>query len=283
MRRKEFKIGCWDVKVDQFDSLPAMKRELEQLPVFFSCNDYLHEGAVGGRWEGFKDAEELKLLMNRGITDAKRMTNIRAYASRDKTRSPSKFTMRTRYEEEGDDLDVEGFVRKDRKCWIEYYRERKPSDIVDITIVSSAPADIRASSFDKAAAIVASCITALEKKGYKTRITALRGMCDGDIYAFMVPIKTERERINFPRLMFISSTAFVRGVGFTWVTRTHHTYSWGHLGGFDNEFYTELVHNATGRDEVNIVDLVRIAQAIENHRSDEEVIAIAQDMIHYRE
>lgn len=285
MAEKKFKYGRWTVRVDTYRSLTEMRRELEKLPVQSYGSDYLYEGATGGHWIGVKDDAELKTLMNRGVVDAKRMNNIKALASKDGTKAKAKFAIKTRYDEEGDDLDIDDFVRKDPKCWVEYYRERKPSDIVDITIVSSAPGDIDAQYFDKAAAIVASCILKLEKKGYKTRISAFRGMIHygkDTIYGYHVPIKTERERINYPRLMFIGTAAFVRGIGFTWVTRRFKLGNWAPLSCLDSDQMKDIVQTGTGKKDVNIVDLVKLAEMLDYGRSEEEVIAIAQDMIHYK-
>jgi hypothetical protein len=285
---KETSWGNTEYKVcaDLYDSFYRMCNELKAMPPYPCQFDYFdgERAPWNPDWSGFKDSQDLFRMMTEGIKDQSQIRNIKALAGADKIKGRAKFTNKVRRAEEGDDLSIDRFIRKDTKCWDQIHRVRKPTEILDIVIEMSINGCVDAEDLTKAAAAVASTILSLENKGLKTRITTVMGYHMGNkVDIAVIPIKTERMRMNYPFLLFTMSPAFERGVDFGWTCRTRKTDSMGaSFNGVGKEVKEAIIRKVLENDQANIVDIETLASRA-SYKSMDELVRAARDMISWRE
>lgn len=123
----------------------------------------------------------------------------------------------------GGAVDVPTYLCNVPECMV--VREMKPvrSRVIHVVVDTDVNCNISVKEYVRAGGLIAQTIASLEKAGYRIRLTAtdvtLSNRYSYKIGAMTVVVKREQDAINYKRLLVpLTSTAFFRGLGFSWMS-----------------------------------------------------------------
>lgn len=223
--------------IEYFRSLPEMyaalrtRRAVQEDHAFLtdSCTDYCDPKRS---FNGFSSVEELRRQVVGGAEDIKAVKEVQAFSHdikcgtlKTRERRPSVVTGRFR---------MDKYLNKDPMCFDRSKRVKKPNKVIKLLINMSANGSTPASDIEKASKVVARNVVALEKAGYRVRVTICKcnEFYDDGRYSHhtvAVDLKDEGHCINYRKLCLGLSVMMYRGVFFGWMAcEPGCDYSMGH-------------------------------------------------------
>lgn len=212
-----------NITVEYFRSLPEMHATLKTREVVYERDAFLTEGYEDychpkKSFNGFSSVEELRRQVVGGSKDIKEVKNVRAFAHslkcndlKGRGKKPSCITGQFR---------MGRYLDGDPMCFDRTVRIMKPNKLIKLVVNMSADGSVPPEDIEDACKIVARNVVALEKEGYRVRLTVCKcnHFWDNDTYhTAVVDLKDEGHCVNYRKLCFGLSVMMYRGAFFSWL------------------------------------------------------------------
>lgn len=169
---------------------------------------------------GVGSVDELKTLIRNGSNDIADIKRVRAFAQKSATQALSDKKVRVS-DITGENIDVAAYLAGIPECMDDHVRIPKEHKVVKLILDTGVHYGITGRDLTRAGKHLCKLVVSLEKAGYRVRVVGAFGFCTGNSTDIMaVDVKSEKDTINYRRMMFMLSPAFFRGFGFGWFVRS---------------------------------------------------------------
>lgn len=174
-------------------------------------------------WAGFKDAEDMKERLKKGLKDKDLVANTKKFMQDARAQDIARIN-ELRMEVCGGSVNIPRYLAGAPDCMWQMKKNPRKSDIIHIGINCGVTCGVSKESAKKVGQIIARAIYSIEKAGYRARVDALA--LHGDIKtsdyiaALSIPLKNPDAALSLPRLLYpLCDMSFFRGVSFAWVVQ----------------------------------------------------------------
>ena len=182
-------------------------------------------------WSDFKSSEDLKKLVENGVSNKKLIEETVKYARTARVKDEEKLTQRT-MDVVGGGVDVPAYLTGVPTCMYGLKKKKVKSRIVKLCIYCKALCFVDKNAYKQAGELIAKTVAKLEKAGYRIRLLAMDAYEDADwderpqemfdgrhaIWVVTHMVKRENEPMNYRRVLFpLTRMAYHRGLGFGWM------------------------------------------------------------------